>query len=160
MSFVNEIISPPCSSLLATFSKLNWDKYQRRASSCLRTSVRPNRTLNQLSELLFPLPFLMTLKRKLLDREARRVQWEVQRDQPKKPMFARQTLVRRQMWKTRTLILLVALRRLESLGTSLRVSRSQKSFVEKDGQRRGCPRVSLTPFTFHTVNFRICNFYQ
>ena len=46
-----------------------------------------------------------------------------------------------------------------SLGTSLRVSRYQKSFVERDLPRKMCPRVSLTSFTFHNVSFQIFNIY-
>ena len=42
----------------------------------------------------------------------------------------------------------------ESLDTSLRDSRSQKSCVTKDWQKRMCPRVSLTPLTFHKVSFQ------
>ena len=50
--------------------------------------------------------------------------------------------------------MLVALKRLGSLGTSMRVSRSQKSFVERHLPRRMCPRVSLTPLSFHSVSFQ------
>ena len=71
-------------------------------------------------------------------------------------------LARRQMWRTkmRTLMLLVALTMLGSLGTSLRVSRSQKTFVERDLRRRTCPRVSSTPLTFHNVSSQIFNIYN
>ena len=47
-----------------------------------------------------------------------------------------------------------------SLATSLRVSRSQKTFVETDLARRVCPRVSFTPLTFHKVSFQIFNIYH
>ena len=69
---MNEIINPPCHSLLATFSELKFEVCQNRASSCLKTLVRPKRTLSRFFELLFPLPFLMSPKRKLLERQARR----------------------------------------------------------------------------------------
>ena len=104
-------------------------------------------------------PLLISLKRKLLDREVTTVRWEIHRDQLKKLAFARRKLLRSQMKRTRTLMLFVALTRLESLGTSLRDSRSQKTFVERDLQRRVCPRVSLTLLTFHNVSFQIFNFY-
>ena len=83
------------------------------------------------------------------EREARRVLWEVQRDQLKYAVCARQRRALRQMLRTkmRTLMLLVALTRLGSLDTSLRDSRSQRSFVQRDWRRRRCPRVSLTPLT-------------
>ena len=47
-----------------------------------------------------------------------------------------------------------------SLGTSLTVSLSQKPFVERDLRRRMCPRVSVTPLTFHNVSFQIFNIYH
>ena len=65
---MNEIINPPCNSLLATFSEMNFELCQKRASSCLKTLVRPKRTPSQFFELLFPPPRLMSLKRKLLER--------------------------------------------------------------------------------------------
>ena len=158
-NFMNEITNPPCNSLLATFFELNLEACQKRASFCLKTLVGPKRTLSQLLELLFPLPLLMSPKKKLLEREAGRVMWEVQRDQMKYAVCASQRLARTQMSGTRmrTLMLLVALTRLGSLGTSLKVSRSQRSFVERDLLRRMCPRVSLTPLTFHNVSFQIFN---
>ena len=70
---MNEIISVPCNSLLATF----FEVFQKKASSRLRRLIRPKRTLNQLFELLFPL-LLISPKRKFLEREARSVLWEVQ----------------------------------------------------------------------------------
>ena len=45
------------------------------------------------------------------------------------------------------------------LDTSLRVSRSQISFVARDWRRK-CPRVSLTPLTFHNVSFQIFIIYH
>ena len=69
-------------------------------------------------------------------REERRVKWEVQRDQLKTAVCERRGLVGRQNWRTRKAMLLVALTRLESLCTSLKVSRAQKSFVERDFQKR------------------------
>ena len=68
MNFMNETSNPPCNSLLATFFELNFETCQKRVLSCLKTSVRPERTLDQLFELLFPLPLLMSPKRKLLER--------------------------------------------------------------------------------------------
>ena len=158
MNFMNEIINPPCNSLLATFFELNSRGCQKKASYCLKTLVSPKRTLSQLFELLFPLPLLISLKRKFLEREARRVLWEVRRDRLKQAVCAAWRLVRRQMWRTRTLMLLVALTKL-SLGTSLTVSRSQKSFVERDLQRRVCPRVSMTPLISHNKSFQIFNIH-
>ena len=69
MKFMKEIINPPCNSVLATFFELSFEVCQKRASSCLNTLVRPKWTLNQLFELLFLLPLLMSRKRKLLERE-------------------------------------------------------------------------------------------
>ena len=43
--------------------------------------------------------------------------------------------------------------------TSLRDSRSQRSFVARDW-RRNCPRVSLTPLTFYNVSFQIFIIYH
>ena len=60
---------------------------------------------------------------------------------------------------TRMLMLLVVLKRLESRGTSLKDSRYQKSFVERNMQRV-CARVSLTPLTLHNVSLQIFNFYH
>ena len=77
MNFVKEISNPPCKSLLTTFFELSFEACEKRASSCLKTLVRPKRTLSQLFELLFPLLLLMSLRRKLLEREERRVRWEV-----------------------------------------------------------------------------------
>ena len=51
-------------------------------------------------------------------------------------------------------VLLVAWTKLGFLGTILRDSRSQRSFAARD-LRRKCPRVSLTPLTFHNVSFQI-----
>ena len=152
MNSLNEIITAPFNSLSTTFFEFNCDNCQRRASSCLKTSLRPERTLSQLFKLLFPLPPLMSLKRKLLEREARRVQWEVQSDQLK--MGVRQKLVRRQVWRTRTWMLLVLWSRLEFLVTNLRVSRSQKFCEGRDCPREECPRVSLTSLNFHNVSFQ------
>ena len=54
----------------------------------------------------------------------------------------------------RTSMLLVAWTKLGFLGMSLRDSRSQRSFAARDLGRM-CPRVSLTPLTFHNVSFQI-----
>ena len=83
MNFKNEIISPPCNSLLATFFHQFVECVQRQCHLFLRKLVRPNWTPNQLFKLLFPLPLLLSPKRMLLEREARRVLWEVWRDQLK-----------------------------------------------------------------------------
>ena len=129
MKFMIEIVNPLCNSLLATFFEFNIQTSRKRASSCVRTSVSPHRTLNHVFEPHFAFLILMPLKIKLLEREARRVLWEVQRDQMKQVMFARRRLVRRQIWRTRSLMMLVAMKRFESLATSQMDSRSQKSFV-------------------------------
>ena len=63
MIFLNEFINPHCDNLFATFFEFILETCQKRASSCLRTAVRPKRTLSQLFELLFPHPFLMPLKK-------------------------------------------------------------------------------------------------
>ena len=156
MSFMNEIINPPCNSLLATFFESICGVYPKTVSSSLRRLIRPKRTISQLFNLLFPLPLLLSPKKMLLEREARRVLWEVQRDQLKKAVCARQSRALRLMWRTtmRTLMLLVVWTRLGSLDRSLRDSRSQRSFVAIDW-RRECPRVSLTPFTFRNVGFQV-----
>ena len=161
LNFLNEIINPPCNSLLATFFELCFELCLKKASSCSRRLVRPKWTVSQLFKLLFPLPLLLSAKRNLLEGEARRVLWQVQRDQMKYVVSSRQRRALRQMWRTkmRKLMLLMALTRLGSLGTSLRGSRSQKCFVETDLQRRMCPRVSLTPLAFHNVSFQIFNIY-
>ena len=159
MKFMDKIVNPPSKRRLTTLFELNFEACQKRASSCLKTLVSPKLTLSQLFELLFPLPLLMSLKRMLLAREARRVLWEVQSDQLKEVVCEGRKLVRRQMWRTRTLMLLAALTRLGSLGTSLRVSRCQKSFVKRNLQRRMCSRVSLTPLTFHNLSFQTFNIY-
>ena len=108
MNSMNEIVNPPCNSLLGTFFGFNFEKCQKKASSCPKTSVHRKRTLRHSFELLFPLSLLLPLKRKLVEREARSVRCDGQRDQLKKAMFARRRLVRRQKWRTRTLMLLVA----------------------------------------------------
>ena len=150
-------MNPPCNSLLATFFEFNFENCQIKASSCSNTPVHPKRTFSQSFELLFRLPLLMPLKRRLLQREVRTVRWEVQRDHLKKATFERSKLVRREMWRTKTLMLLVPLTRSESLDTSLRDSRSQSSSVERDLRRSVCPRVSLTPLNSQNVSFQIFN---
>ena len=57
MNFMNEIINPPGNSLIATFFDLDSEVCLKKASSCLRRLVRPERTISQLFELLFPFPF-------------------------------------------------------------------------------------------------------
>ena len=83
LNFINEIINPSYKSLLDAFFELNFEACRQRASSCLKALVRPKRTFSQLFQLLFPLPLLIILKKKFLEREARRVLCEVQRDQLK-----------------------------------------------------------------------------
>ena len=83
MNFMNEIINPPCNSLLATFFEAIRKVCPKTVSSSLRRSIRPKWTINQLFKLLFPLPLLLSPKKILLKREARRVLWEVWRDQLK-----------------------------------------------------------------------------
>ena len=89
LTFMNEIINPPYNSLLAMFFELSFEACRKRVPLCLKTLVRPKRTISQLFELLFQLPFLMSPKKKLPEREARRVLWEVQRDQLKMAEWAR-----------------------------------------------------------------------
>ena len=67
-NFMNELINPTCNSLLATFFELSFDTCQKKVSSCLKTVVRPKRTLGQLFKLLFPLPLLTSPKKTLLER--------------------------------------------------------------------------------------------
>ena len=83
MNFMNEIINPPCNSLLATFFEAIREVCPKTVSSTLRRSIRPKWTKNKLFKLLFPLPFLLSPKKMLLEREARRVLWEDWRDQLK-----------------------------------------------------------------------------
>ena len=83
MKFMNEIVNPPCNSLLATFFELNSEVYPKRVSSSLRRLTRPKRTISQPFKLLFPLPLVLSPKKMLLEREARRVLWEVQKYQLK-----------------------------------------------------------------------------
>ena len=87
---MNEIINPPCNSLLATFFETESKVCLRRASSYLRRFVRPKRTISQLFELLFPLPLLMSPKRKLLETKAKRLLWEVQREEMQYAVCRRQ----------------------------------------------------------------------
>ena len=68
MSFMNEIISPPCNNLLATFFETIREVCQKTVSSSLRRSIRPKWTINQLFKLLFPLPLLLSPKKMLLER--------------------------------------------------------------------------------------------
>ena len=70
MNFINEIINPPCNSLLATFFEIKSEACLKSASFSLRKLVRPKRTTSQLFKLLFPLPLLLSPKKK---REASRV---------------------------------------------------------------------------------------
>ena len=114
MKFMNEIINPPCISLISLFYELSFQVCLKKASSCLKRLACPKRTLSQLIELLFLLPLLISPKKRLLEREVRRVLREVQLDQLTLAACARQRLARRQMWRTkmRTLMLLVALTRL------------------------------------------------
>ena len=81
--FMNEIKYPPCNSLLATFFESICEVCPKTVSSSLRSLVRPQRTKSRLFKLLFPFALLLSPKIKLLEREARRVLWEVQRDQLK-----------------------------------------------------------------------------
>ena len=71
MNFMIEIINPPCKNLLATFFELNSEVCPKKVSFSLRKLVRPKRTISQLFKLLFPLPILLSPKKKLLEREAR-----------------------------------------------------------------------------------------
>ena len=68
MNFMNEIINPPCFSLLATFFELKSEACPKKASFSLRKLVRPKWTISQLLKLLFPLPLLLSPKKKLLER--------------------------------------------------------------------------------------------
>ena len=79
MNFMNEIINPPCNSSLATFFESISEVRQKKASFSLRKIVHRKQTISQLLKLLFPLPLLVSPKRKLLEREreARRVLLEV-----------------------------------------------------------------------------------
>ena len=81
MNFMNEIINPPCNSLLATFFEAIRKVCPKTVSSSLRRSIRPKWTINQLFKLLFPLPLLLSPTILLLEREARRVLWDAWRDQ-------------------------------------------------------------------------------
>ena len=65
---MNEIINPPCNNLLATFCGTIREVCPKTVSSSLRRSLRPKWTINQLFKLLFPLPLLLSRKKKLLER--------------------------------------------------------------------------------------------
>ena len=80
MNFMNEIINPPCNSLSATFFEAIRKICPKTVSSSFRRSIHPKWTISQLFKLLFPLPLLLSRKRMLLEREARRVLWEVWKD--------------------------------------------------------------------------------
>ena len=82
-NFMNEILNPPCNSLLATFFQSLCGVCPKTLSPSLRRLTRPKRTKNQLFKLLFPLPLLLSPKKMLLEREVKRVLWEVQKDQLK-----------------------------------------------------------------------------
>ena len=56
MNFMNEIINPPCNSFLATFFEAVRKVCPKTVSSSLRRSIRFKWTINQLFKLLFPLP--------------------------------------------------------------------------------------------------------
>ena len=95
MNFMNEHLNPPCNSLLATFFESICGVCLKTVSSSLRRLTRPKRTINQLFKLLFPLPFLLlSPKKMLLEREARRVRWEVHRAKLKWAVCARHALLR------------------------------------------------------------------
>ena len=63
MNSMNEIINPPCSSLLATFFESNCGVFPKTISSSLRRLTCPKRTISQLFKLLFPLPLLLSRKK-------------------------------------------------------------------------------------------------
>ena len=65
---MNEIINPPCNSLLVTFFELSFEICLKKASSCLRRLIRPKRILRQFLKLLFPLPLMMPPKKRWLER--------------------------------------------------------------------------------------------
>ena len=72
LDFMNEIIKPPCNSLLATFFELKSEVRPKKVSSSLRNLVRPKRTISQLFNRLFHLRLLLSPKKKLLKRERER----------------------------------------------------------------------------------------
>ena len=149
LNFMNEIINPPCNSLLATIFELSSKVYLKRASSCLRKLVRP--------KLLFLFPPLLSRRKNCCRERGEESPVGIPEGPTEVGGVCEREAGTRQMLrkKIKTLMLLVSFTRLGSLGTSLEDSRSQKSFVERDWRRRMCPRVSLTPLTFHNVSFQI-----
>ena len=69
MNSKNEIINPPCISLLATFFDSSGEVCPKTVSSSLRRLARSKQTISQLFKLLFPLPLLLSPKKRLLERE-------------------------------------------------------------------------------------------
>ena len=88
--------------------------------------------------------FFLKFLKKSYWREAKRVRWEVRRDQLN--MCVRQSRVRKRMWRTRTSKSLLAWMKFESLRTSLRVPRPQ-TFC--DGRGWGCPRQKCRGSRWH-----------
>ena len=72
---MDEIINPPCNSLLATFFESSCKVCPKTVSSSLRRIARPKRTKIQLFKLLFPFPLLLSPKKILPEGEAKRVLW-------------------------------------------------------------------------------------
>ena len=131
MNFVDEPIKPTCNSLLATYFELNFEAFQKRASSCLKTLVCPKRTLSQLFELLFPPSPFDVAEEKVLGERGK----ESPLGGPKGPIEIGGVCETEVGTEAN-----VALTRLGSLGTTLSVSRSQKSSVGRDLPRRMCSR--------------------
>ena len=160
LNFMNEIINPPCENLLAPLS----DFYVRHISEGSVIVLEDINSSPEDTESVIRAAVSLSVFDAPEEKVAGEGGEESSVGGPKRPvceaMFARRRLVWRQMWWAWTLMLLMALTKLKSLGPSLRDSRFQKSFVERNLQGRECPRVSLTPLTFHIVSFQIFNLYQ
>ena len=161
LNFMNEIINPPGNSMLATFFELNFEASWKRVSSCLKTLVRPKRTLSQLFELLFPLPCWCPRRGSCCTEKRRescgRSRWPIEESGVCETEASTDADVEEE---DEDVDVVGGVEGLGSLGTSLRVSRPLKSFAERDLPRRICPRVSLSPLTFHNVSFQVFNFYN
>ena len=121
MDFMNEIINPPCKSLLATFFESNFQVCPKTVASSLRILARLKRTISQLFKLLFPLPLLLSPKKNCFKK--RRGEPCGRSKGPTEVGGVCETeAALRLMWRTkmRTLMLLVAWTKLGSLDRSLR----------------------------------------
>ena len=161
MNFMNEIMNPPCNSLLATFFELDLDVCPKKASFCLRKFFHPDRTISQLFK-LFPLPLFNVPDEKVAGERGE----ERPVGSPQRPIEVSGACETERGTgadeedEDEDVDVVGGVDEVWVSGYQLRGSRSQKSFVERDWRRRMCPRVLLTPLTFHNVSFQIFINYQ